>query len=102
MSDAPEKKDFKAQIAELKIEVAAQLVIEKTADAECPFCKNSEWFLETGGGLSPAEDAAPVFLMKDPRSFLGPAPSFATVSLSCTNCGFVRLHNASVINGPKS
>lgn len=63
--------------------------------APCPICKNTDWLTETRPDPKSSEIdySAPVFAMKDPRSFWGPAPAIPTLALTCTSCGFLRQHN---------
>lgn len=63
----------------------------------CPICKNTEWVTETRPHPSGKDINffAPAFVMKDPRSFFGPAPAIPTIALTCTACGFLRQHNIS-------
>lgn len=99
MADETEEKDqFKEAIAAMQVDKASRRVMELTKTSSCPFCKNDGWFVETGGDLAGDNEAAPAFVMKDPRGFFGPAPSFPVAAFSCTKCGFVRLHNVAVLN----
>lgn len=98
MAEKAEGDDFRARIADLRVDDASRRVMERTAGAKCPFCDNDTWLVETGGGLAKENEAAPAFVMKDPRSFFGPSPSFPVAVFSCSNCGFVRLHNVTVVN----
>lgn len=93
-----EEEDFKRTIAALRIEEAARRAHEKTGSAACPFCGNTEWLTESGGNLAAEDGTAPVFVPKDIRAYFGPAPSIPSVALSCSNCGFIRLHNIAVLN----
>lgn len=68
-------------------------------ESHCPMCGTNHWVIEyrhaaegTIGSLS-----TPVFVMKDPRGHFGGAPSIPAVAFTCTNCGFLRLHNWSWI-----
>lgn len=93
-----EDDDFEQTIAALKISEAARRVLEKTSGAGCPFCGNTRWLAESGGDLAAVDGSAPVFVPKDTRGYWGPAPSIPAVALSCSNCGFIRLHNIAVLN----
>lgn len=78
----------------LDADAAVQTVFEKTGPATCPFCTNDKWLVESSGDGK----ADPVFVIKDPRAHFGPAPAIPAVALSCSNCGFIRLHNIAVAN----
>lgn len=65
----------------------------------CPFCDNDEWIIEGSSGLfglAPPE-VSPVFVPKDTRAHFGGQPSVPALAFSCTNCGFVRLHNLTML-----
>jgi len=66
-------------------------------NAPCPICSNTDWVVETrpDPNSSEIDHNSPVFAMKDPRSFYGPAPAIPTLAFTCTKCGFLRQHNVS-------
>lgn len=69
-------------------------------DAKCPVCGTADWLEETRTDPKSSEIDynAPVFAMKDPRSFFGPAPAIPTLAFTCSECGFLRQHNISWLN----
>lgn len=74
-----------------------QLYLRGLHAATCPMCKSTDWLSETRP--DPKSDQidynAPVFALKDPRSFWGPAPAIPTLAFTCVSCGFLRQHNIS-------
>lgn len=87
------------------LENAFQRLHEKGLDrATCPICRSTEWVVETR--TDPESDQldynAPVFAMKDPRSFWGPAPAIPTLAFTCTSCGFLRQHNVAWLSQPSA
>ena len=98
MANDSEGDEFMAAIAAMRVDEASRRVMEKTGGAKCPFCGTDTWFVETGGDLAKQNEAAPAFVLKDPRGFWGASPSFPVAVFSCSNCGFVRLHNVTVVN----
>lgn len=92
-----EDDDYQKFVSGLNAPEAVNRVHELTTKALCPFCENTEWLVE-GDGAGVLNIPAPTFVMKDSRSFYGPAPAIPTIAISCSNCGFVRLHNISVVN----
>ena len=64
--------------------------------ATCPFCENTHWFIESSGDEGSLRPA-PVFLLKAPNPFFGATPSIPVVVYTCSNCGFVRMHNIKIV-----
>ena len=63
-----------------------QKLRDRVVSEACPFCKNLNWFL-----MDRAE-------MTSILSSVG-VRGLVTYTLVCTNCGFVRQHVRSIING---
>lgn len=73
--------------------ISATLVADmKGKDRPCPMCDADDWRIEVREKDGEQVPAA-VFVMKDPRSHWGAAPSIPAIAFSCGNCGFIRLHN---------
>lgn len=84
------------------LEAAFHWLSERGYDnAECPICHTRDWVIETRPDpkTSEIDYSAPVFAMKDPRSFWGAAPAIVTLAFTCTECGFLRQHNVPWIEG---
>jgi hypothetical protein len=58
---------------------------------KCPFCANEIWQIET------FPNSQPVVPMMAPNGGV-PLAMIQTVALSCTKCGFIRLHGKSQID----
>jgi len=88
----------KELVERLKIDGAyKQLVDRLSTSPPCPMCSDTRWFVESDSkGL--VQKPSPGFLMKDPRGHIGPAPSVPALVFSCSNCGFIRMHNIAVLN----
>ncbi len=75
---------------------ALQYVAAKTNNAKCPFCGNTNWTYENEGGvLVPVPKVA--YVPMSNRAFFGPAPAIPVITLTCTECGFVRHHNLPMV-----
>lgn len=98
---ADEKDDFPSVVAGLNVSQAVDRLFAKTKDARCPICGNPDWLVESGGPFGGDDVPTPAFLLKDARGYWGPIPSVAAAALSCSNCGFIRLHNLTVLNDGK-
>lgn len=91
MSDKPEH-----PYDDVFLHDALQYVALHTANAKCPFCGNSNWTYENGGGvLLPAPKVAYIPMRYQPHT--GQAASIPVITLTCTECGFVRHHNLPMI-----
>ena len=93
--DEDKPDDFLNQF-DASVESAHHLIHQSgLLNVPCPICKNTGWVTETRPHPSGKETNffAPAFVMKDPRSFWGPAPAIPTIALTCTACGFLRQHN---------
>jgi hypothetical protein len=94
MSDAPETKpnEEKDFLEQFDTHSAFLMAAMKTRGRPCPMCDVDDWRLEIAekdGVVSPA----PIFVMKDARSYWGPSPSMPAIAFTCGNCGFIRMHN---------
>ena len=89
----------------LDINRAVELVKEKTDGRECPFCSHKHWLVESAPGNSTlkqllgAGEPSPIFLITDNDSFWEGPPTVPAIALSCSNCGFIRLHNIAALLG---
>lgn len=72
--------------------LALSKVAEKTKDRKCPFCDNNQWLFEQDKNAGPEVPKMSVL----PLDELSPEKpdSIVVLTLTCSNCGFVRLHNA--------
>ena len=80
------------------------ILSRKSAERACPFCGTNEWIAETkpsdGGELAVVAvvSRGPPFVEPD-GSVRGQAQlRHDAYMLTCTNCGFIRLHNTSFID----
>ena len=66
----------------------------KTVSGDCPFCKSPSWdvinFPQGLEGAIPGRPPRPVFSSQE--------ATMPVVVLSCTNCGYIRLHSLSKID----
>lgn len=69
-----------------RLEAIGKRLFLKAPILGCPFCKNVKWFF-----LS-EKDKFPVIMLPDLNNY-------ATYSLACTNCGFVRQHVSEIMDG---
>lgn len=94
MSDESDHKEH--PYTDQQLSEALDYVGKTTPNAECPFCKTSKWSFEGRGGLLfPVPNLG--YIPLTTVAFFGPAPAIPTITLTCTNCGFVRHHNVSMI-----
>ncbi|MFU0503610.1 hypothetical protein [Pseudaminobacter sp. NGMCC 1.201702] len=91
--------DYAKFVSDLNIPEAQKRLEEKVTQPACPFCGTNDWRTESSPPDVLLGIASPTFVMKDPRSYFGPAPSIPTISVSCGNCGFIRQHNVSILTG---
>lgn len=82
--------------SEEELRDALVYVAETTPNAACPFCGNSTWAMESDKS-KPKLVPKVVFAPFTNRAFFGPAPAIPTISLTCENCGFIRLHNLPMV-----
>ncbi len=97
MSDDGKKPERFLDKFNAPLEQALHHLRERGLDhAPCPICRNPDWVTETR--TDPEDDQidhnAAVFLLKDPTIW-GSRPSIPALVLTCTSCGFVRMHNVS-------
>lgn len=80
-----------AEAANDDLAKALQIIAEKTPDRKCPFCDGTNWTYEkdnAGQGDTPKIAVIPL------KSYRAYDPAIIpTISLTCSNCGFIRLHN---------
>lgn len=80
------------------------ILSDKNSDRACPFCGTNEWIAETDRG-DEAELATVAVVSMGPN-FVNADGSVRgrtqirheAYMMTCTNCGFMRLHNKSTIN----
>lgn len=89
---------FEQFVANLDTRDVYLSVLNRIKTSKCPFCENTDWYIETSGqhGLMPP--LTPAFIPKDPRAYFGIPPSIPVLVLTCSNCGFVRMHNITFLN----
>lgn len=65
----------------------------KTGEAACPFCGNTLWAYESArpGQIGAVPEVAHVMMTN--HAIFGPAPSIPGITLTCSECGFVRVHS---------
>lgn len=97
MSNDKQKQTYEQFVESLKLGEALATIQKKTAGAKCPMCGNVSWFIE-GSIENGAPKPLPAYVILDPRTYFEGSPSFPVISLSCSECGFVRLHNVTVVN----
>ena len=61
----------------------------------CPFCGNEQWAGQVGTNQAPALVVLPIVDAEGNPSLVD---AVTVVALSCTVCGFVRLHNPDTIS----
>lgn len=99
--------DFLDQFDDPLRNAIVRLLTKGLLDVPCPICQSTDWVVESRSATGPGRPEqntpvftqhTPVFAMKDPRAFAGPAPAIPTAAFTCTSCGFLRQHNVSWLN----
>lgn len=86
-----------ALLKRLDVSAANERLSKRVGVVACPICKSDQWLTESASGGSTQQPGAG-FILKDPRGYVGFTPSIPAITLSCSNCGFIRMHNIAVLN----
>jgi hypothetical protein len=81
-----EQQDTNDGVDLAQLKAIGEKITAKAPNLACPFCTNTKWFVLRD------KDKFPVVILDN-------LTNFATYTFACTNCGFVRQHVRSVVDG---
>jgi hypothetical protein len=90
--------------SEMKLVAFNNWLSDKGAIRSCPFCDTNEWIGETSTSSDDDLVAVAVISSEGASEAMEDRPATRTIRrhecflLTCSNCGFVRLHNVKVVN----